>query len=138
MCTVYYDLTLTLMSRWGMLVSGAGPDLPPTWAQFTWSVTPSLIAWTAVLVPSLVVGNVLCVSGEEVLIYFQKSIFITYIQIFTGLLAAGVMDLSTKSYPPWFRGLRFLLTLFAVLSLLASSVFSYSLGSKKQPSDYLT
>lgn len=48
------------------------------------------------------------------------------------------MDLSTKSYPPWFRGLRFLLTLFAVLSLLASSVFSYSLGAKKQPSDYLT
>lgn len=48
------------------------------------------------------------------------------------------MDLSTKSYPPWFRGLRFLLTFFAVLSLVASSVFSYSLGAKKQPSDYLT
>ena len=55
-----------------------------------------------------------------------------------GLLAAGVMDLSTKSYPPWFRGLRFLLTFFAVFSLVATSVFSYSLGSKKQPSDYLT
>ena len=48
------------------------------------------------------------------------------------------MDLSTKSYPPWFRGLRFLLTFFAVFSLVATSVFSYSLGSKKQPSDYLT
>lgn len=103
--------------RWGMLVSGTGDDLPPSWAQFTWSVTPSLIAWTAVLVPSLIGGNVLCISG---------------------LLAAGVMDLSTKSYPPWFRGLRFLLTFCAVFSLVATSVFSYSLGSKKQPSDYLT
>ena len=48
-----------------MLVSGPGEDLPPTWAQFSWSVAPSLIAWTAVLVPSLIGGNVLCVSGNK-------------------------------------------------------------------------
>ena len=65
-CIKFVLSPLTLMlSRWGMLVSGTGDDLPPSWAQFTWSVTPSLIAWTAVLVPSLIGGNVLCISGQR-------------------------------------------------------------------------
>ena len=103
--------------RWGMLVSGAGADLPPTWSQYGWSVTPSLIAWVGLLVPSFSAGCLLTVSG---------------------LVAAAVVDLQTASYPPWFRALRFILTFFAVISLLMSVVFNNSLGSKKQPSDYLS
>ena len=103
--------------RWGMLVAGAGDDLPPSWGQYTWSVTPSLISWTALLAPSATVGVPICV---------------------TGLLMAAAVDLKQPSYPPWFRSLRFILTLFAVISLIMSSFFSYSLGSKKQPSDYLS
>ena len=103
--------------RWGMLVAGVGDDLPPSWSQYTWSVTPSLISWTALLVPSATVGVPICVIG---------------------LLMAAAVDLRQPSYPPWFRSLRFLLTFFAVFSLIMSSFFSYSLGSKKQPSDYLS
>jgi len=103
--------------RWGMLVAGNGDDMPANWAQYSWSVTPSLIAWAALLVPSTPGGYILCVSG---------------------LLAAAVVDLQQSSFPPWFRALRFLLSFFAVISLLTSLIFNYTLGAKKQPSDYLT
>jgi len=103
--------------RWGMLVAGNGDDMPANWAQYSWSVTPSLIAWSSLLVPSVTGGYLLCVSG---------------------LLAAAVVDLQQSSFPPWFRALRFLLSFFAVISLLTSLIFQYTLGSKKQPSDYLT
>ena len=56
-----------------------------------------------------------------------------------GLVAAALVDLQQRSFPAWFRGLRFLLTFVAVLSLLASTVCSYTLGSLfPQHSDYLS
>ena len=102
--------------RWGLLVRG-DEDLPPSWSQYTWSVTPSLIAWSALLVPDLTAGYVICTAG---------------------LLAAVVLDLKQKGYPAWFRGLRFLLSFFAILSLVTSQVFTQTLGAKKHASDYLT
>ena len=106
--------------RWGALVTAApgDPDLPPSWAQFSWSVAPSLVAWGALLVPSVAAGQLVCGAG---------------------LVAAAAVDLQQRSFPAWFRGLRFLLTFFAVLSLLASTVCSYTLGSLfPQHSDYLS
>ena len=35
-----------------------------------------------------------------------------------GLVAAALVDLQQRSFPAWFRGLCFLLTFFAVISLL--------------------
>ena len=98
--------------RWGLLVSSGSDD----WAGYTWSVTPSLLAWTSLLLPNITAGYVLCTGG---------------------LVAAGVLDLQHPSYPPWFKGLRLVLTLVASLSLLSAAVFTQTLASKKQPSDYL-
>ena len=102
--------------RWGLLVQGED-DLPPSWSQYTWSVTPSLLAWTALLVPNLVAGYTICTAG---------------------LLAAVVLDLKQKGYPAWFRGLRFLLSFCAIVSLVTSLAFTEILGAKKQASDYLS
>lgn len=100
--------------RWGLLVRG-GPDMPPSWSQYSWSVTPSLLAWTALLLPSQPAAFTLCTSG---------------------LLAALVLDLKQQGYPAWFRGLRFLLSLGAMLSLVSCLVLSFTL--RGQQSDSLT
>ena len=102
--------------RWGLLVRG-DDDLPPSWSQYTWSVTPSLLAWSALLVPNLMAGYAICSAG---------------------LLAAAVLDLKQQGYPAWFRGLRFLLSFCAIVSLVTSLVFTQTLGTKKHASDYLT
>eukprot|EP00092_Neocalanus_flemingeri_P034143 GFUD01037130.1.p1 GENE.GFUD01037130.1~~GFUD01037130.1.p1 ORF type:complete len:222 (+),score=49.97 GFUD01037130.1:35-700(+) len=102
--------------RWGLLVQG-DDDLPPSWSQYSWSVTPSLLAWSALLVPNLLAGYGICSAG---------------------LLAAAVLDLKQRGYPAWFRGLRFLLSFCAILSLVTSIVFTQTLGTKKHASDYLT
>lgn len=98
--------------RWGILVGDGKRD----WAGYTWSVSPSLLAWVSLLVPDLTAGFLLTTSG---------------------LLAAAVLDLQHSSYPAWLKGLRVVLTLFAVLSLVSSTVFLHTLASKKQPSDFL-
>ena len=36
--------------RWGMVVIPAGP-VTPNWANYLYSVTPPLIAWSALLMP---------------------------------------------------------------------------------------
>ena len=102
--------------RWGLLVHGS-PSLPPSWSQYSWSVTPSLIAWVALLIPNFIVSCSLCSAG---------------------LLAALILDLQQQGYPGWFRGLRFILSLGAILSLLATMFLTQTLGVKKQASDYLT
>jgi len=102
--------------RWGLLVHGTDL-LPPSWSQYCWSVTPSLLAWTSLLVPNLMGGYVICLAG---------------------LVAALVLDLKQPGYPAWFRGLRFVLSFCAVVSLVTSIVFTQTLGTKRQASDYLT
>jgi len=79
--------------RWGMAVEGE--SIPQTWLQYGWSVTPALIGWSALFLP-VAAGYVTLISGLGVTCY---------------------LDLIESGYPDWFRGLRFLLTLVAVLSL---------------------
>ena len=98
--------------RWGFLVK----EDSSSWGQYTWSVTPSLIAWSALLVPNMMVG---------------------YATIISGLVAAFIMDIKHGGFPAWFRGLRFLLSFCAILSLVTSIAFTQVLGAKKQASDYL-
>jgi len=95
--------------RWGFLVNG-GPSLPPTWSQYTWSVTPSLISWMALLVPSQSVATTICVAG---------------------LITALGKDLDQHGYPAWFRGLHLILTLGAVLSLIFTLGLSMALRKKQ-------
>jgi len=98
--------------RWGFLVK----EESSSWGQYTWSVTPSLLAWVALLVPNMMVS---------------------YTTIISGLVAAFIMDIKHGGYPAWFRGLRFLLTFCAAVSLITSMAFTQVLGAKKQASDYL-
>lgn len=80
--------------RWGILVVPQG-EIRPTWMQYIWAVTPSLIAWPALLMPT-VAGCVTCMGG---------------------LGLTGYLDLIQYGYPQWFKGLRFVLTTVAILSL---------------------
>jgi len=102
--------------RWGLLASG-GPHLPPTWSQYSWSVTPSLIAWAALLIPNQAAATTLCAAG---------------------LTTALVLDLKQQGYPDWFRGLRLILTLGAVVSLLCSLGLSMGIGITPLQSTLLT
>jgi len=102
--------------RWGLLASGS-PLLPPTWSQYSWSVTPSLVAWVALLIPNQPAATTLCVAG---------------------LTTALVLDMKQQGYPDWFRGLRLILTLGAVLSLLCSLGLSMGIGIKPLQSTLLT
>jgi len=79
--------------RWGMAVEGE--SIPQTWLQYGWSVTPPLFGWTALFLPPA--------AG--------------YLTLMGGLGVTCYLDLIESGYPDWFRGLRFLLTLIAVLSL---------------------
>ncbi|XP_038067804.1 transmembrane protein 69-like [Patiria miniata] len=86
--------------RWGFALTekeGVGP----TWSMLGYSVMPSLVAWLGLLMP------------------LQAS----QICIMSGLLLAWAADISVKAYPAWFRSLRLILSLFALLSLGVSYGF---------------
>ena len=76
--------------------------------QYSWAVTPSLVAWSALLMPTAA-GCVTCVGGLGV---------------------AGYLDLIQYGYPHWFKGLRFLLTTGAILSLWSTLMCSLMLEAK--------
>lgn len=86
--------------RWGKLAS-PGSALSPSWQQFTWSVTPSLIAWPALIIPSYPLANLTIVAG---------------------LGLCGYMDFKEPAYASWFKGLRIVLTTVAIVSLLSTLV----------------
>ena len=71
-------------------------EITPTWMQYSWAVTPSLLAWTALLMPGTTPAVIISIGG---------------------LAAAGYLDLIQYGYPGWFKGLRFILTTVAILSL---------------------
>ena len=71
-------------------------EITPTWLQYTWAVTPSLIAWAALLIPGTTPAALTCIGGLGI---------------------AGYLDLIQYGYPGWFKGLRFVLTTVAILSL---------------------
>ncbi|ELT94632.1 hypothetical protein CAPTEDRAFT_160077 [Capitella teleta] len=81
--------------RWGFTLPAENP-VQPDWVNLGYSVTPSLVAWAGLLLPSptLTLGAVM-----------------------GGLVMAGYVDMAMYGYPTWFKGMRFLLTLVAVLSL---------------------
>ena len=75
------------------------------WLQCGWSVTPSLIAWVAALLPVVIGLRVLAVL----------------------LLLCYVVDrlfAREQSLPPWFLNLRALLTTIGALCLLTASVIA--------------
>ena len=96
--------------RWGKLVL-PGTSLSPSWNQYIWSVTPSLIAWPALMMPSLPAADLTIVAG---------------------LGACCYLDLQQSSYAPWFKGLRIVLTAVAIISLLTTLALSFILEPKKK------
>ncbi|KAL7641720.1 UNVERIFIED_CONTAM: hypothetical protein RMT77_007593 [Armadillidium vulgare] len=80
--------------RWGLTLP-QGSTQSPDWHNLIYSITPSLIAWGSLLV-SPTVGSAILMGG---------------------LGLTGYMDMAMWGYPNWFKGLRFCLTLVAVLSL---------------------
>ena len=96
--------------RWGKIVTPSVSTIKPSWSQFTWSVTPSLIAWTALLLPSVSAGSVLCAAG---------------------LGLCGYLDIIQPGYESWFKGLRIALTVVAVLSLMLTLLCQQIYDEKK-------
>lgn len=97
--------------RWGLTI----PDdsiLQPNWFNLTYSVTPSLVAWAGILMPSP----------------------FSSLTLMLGLAGACYMDMVSYGYPPWFKGLRFTLTFVAILSLWTTLMCSLLLDPevKKQ------
>ncbi|XP_033738568.1 LOW QUALITY PROTEIN: transmembrane protein 69-like [Pecten maximus] len=93
--------------RWGMTI----PDdsiLQPNWFNLTYSVTPSLVAWAGILMPSP----------------------FSSLTLMLGLAGACYMDMVSYGYPPWFKGLRFTLTFVAILSLWTTLMCSLLLDSE--------
>jgi len=99
--------------RWGLLAGGGSES----WSQYSWSVTPSLLAWVSLLMPDAGAGCAICAGS---------------------LALTAYLDLRQTGYPGWLRGLRFILSSGAVLCLLATIYCIINLGTKKQASDYLT
>lgn len=91
--------------RWGLSVSENNLS-SADWYNIGYSVVPSLIAWPALLM-----------SDSAGLI-----------AVITGLALTTYMDMTMIGYPSWFKGLRFILTFVAVLSLWTT--FIYSVGMK--------
>lgn len=85
--------------RWGFAIF---PSETPTSLSLVTSVLPSLVAWTGLSMP--IQPGLVC--------------------IITGLALAGIVDSRFKSFPSWFRSLRFLLTTFAILSVSVTFGFS--------------
>ncbi|XP_060077443.1 transmembrane protein 69-like [Ylistrum balloti] len=97
--------------RWGMTIPENG-ILRPNWFNLTYSVTPSLVAWAGVLMPSP----------------------FSSLTLMLGLAGACYMDMVSYGYPPWFKGLRFTLTFVAILSLWTTLMCSLLMDTdpKKQ------
>ena len=97
--------------RWGKLVT-PGSLIKPSWSQFTWSVTPSLIAWPALILQ------------YQQLTY---SLPISSLTLVAGLGLCGYLDVKQTGYVSWFKGLRIVLTTVAIMSLLSTLILSYIL-----------
>lgn len=95
--------------RWGMLILPQS-EITPTWMQYTWSVTPCLIAWSSLLIPSTP-GCLVCMGG---------------------LGLAGYLDMIQYGYPSWFKGLRFVLTSVAILCLWSTLMCKALLPQKSE------
>ncbi|KAL8584581.1 hypothetical protein ACOMHN_002311 [Nucella lapillus] len=95
--------------RWGFIIP-EGSECPGDWLNFGYSVTPSLVAWTALLLPQPV----------------------SILLVIAGFAGSAYFDTAVKGYPPWFKGLRFTLSFGAILSLWTAFLCQYMLSG---PSD---
>ncbi|OWF38084.1 transmembrane protein 69-like isoform X2 [Mizuhopecten yessoensis] len=93
--------------RWGMTIP-EDSILQPNWFNLCYSVTPSLVAWAGVLMPSP----------------------LSSLTLMLGFAGACYMDMVSYGYPPWFKGLRFTLTFVAILSLWTTLMCSLLLDTK--------
>ena len=78
------------------------------------SVTPSLIAWTSLLLPSLPAQISLCTAGLTAALVSLLLLLLhllLLLPVLLLLLIYQVLDLKQLGYPAWFRGLRFILSL---------------------------
>lgn len=97
--------------RWGMALSEQ-EVVRPNWFNLGYSVAPSLVAWVALMLPTS----------------------LSLVTLMAGLAGTAYMDLTLFGYPPWFKALRFLLSLVAVLSLWTTLLCRFTLagGEKKK------
>lgn len=93
-------------TRWGYVIA-ENSCLKADWHNLGYSVFPSLVAWLGLLFPSPV-SILVVMSGIAVTAYF---------------------DTTVKGYPSWFKGLRFILSLGALLSLWSAFLCRYMLSS---------
>ncbi|KAK7101219.1 transmembrane protein 69-like [Littorina saxatilis] len=92
--------------RWGFVLP-EGSKLKADWFNLGYSVTPSLVAWGALLLPPS----------------------LSSIVLMTGIAGSAYFDIAIKGYPPWFKGLRFVLSLGAVLSLWSVFICRFVLST---------
>ncbi|XP_047736087.1 transmembrane protein 69 [Hyalella azteca] len=87
--------------RWGFTVPSNSPQNPDI-TNLGYSVVPQL--WGC---------------GSLVLGHYMECIVVANVGVMLGLAITGYMDLSMAGYPVWFKGLRFCLTVGALLSLFS-------------------
>lgn len=97
--------------RWGITLS-EDERVKPNWFNIGYSVTPSLVAWTALMLPTP-----MCM-----------------ITLMAEVAGSAYMDLTMGGYPQWFKALRFLLSLFAILSLWSTLMCLLILDEKQKNS----
>ncbi|KAM9130157.1 transmembrane protein 69-like [Pangshura tecta] len=86
--------------RWGFALPEKSPA-PPDWMNLGSSIAPPLLAWYAIL--------------------FREDLTQAVVMVIIGFGVALHYDLAfLPTYPSWFKGLRVLLTVVAVLSLVAT------------------
>ncbi|NXK54280.1 TMM69 protein, partial [Chauna torquata] len=85
--------------KWGFAVPENSPA-KPDWRNLANSVVPPLIAWQALLFKDITNGAIMLVMGLGIALHYDLSLLPTY--------------------PIWFKGLRIVATVAAVLSLLAT------------------
>lgn len=82
--------------RWGFVISESeGNNLKADWFNLGYSVLPTLVAWGGLLLPQS----------------------LSILTVMVGIAGAAYFDTTVKEYPAWFKALRFVLSLGAVLSL---------------------
>lgn len=93
-------------TRWGSALEAS--KVQPDWNNLTYSVLLSLGACSTLLLP----------PGWE----RTASMLLT-----SGFIAAAYFDVTFPGYPPWFKGLRLLLSTVVVISLLTATCLSLML-----------
>jgi len=95
--------------RWGTALADQ-EVVTANWFNLGYSVAPALVAWTALMLPNS----------------------LALIVLMGGLAGTAYVDLTMFGYPPWFKALRFLLSLVAVLSLWTTLLCSFTMSDKKK------